>query len=90
MCWRVEVTGCLRCAGGKRVNDALSVRRFEKVALYAENGKWRHAAKLLEDSRWSSKLCDLEDVSHGSPEDVCGPFNGELACIMRRAIRPKG
>ncbi len=61
---------------------------YDKVALYAEGGEWRHAARLLEDGRWSSKLGDLEDVSHDSPEDVCGPFNGELACFMRRAIRP--
>ncbi len=60
---------------------------YDKVALYAENGEWRHAAKLLKNGRWSSKLGDLEDVSHDSPEDVCGPFNGELACFMRRAIR---
>ena len=61
---------------------------YDKLALYAENGEWRHAAKRLKDGRWSSKLGDLEDVSHDSPADVCGQFNGELACFMRRAIRP--
>ena len=26
MRWRLSVTGCVRCAGGKRVNDVLAVR----------------------------------------------------------------
>jgi hypothetical protein len=29
---------------------------FEKVALYAKEGEWRHAARQLVDGRWSSKL----------------------------------
>jgi hypothetical protein len=79
-----EAIGYELCpAGGPEPEEG-----YEKVALYAEDGEWRHAAKLLEDGRWSSKLGDLEDVSHNSPEDVCGPFNGELACFMRRAVRP--
>lgn len=61
---------------------------YDRIALYAEASEWRHAARLLKDGRWSSKLGDLEDVSHDSPGDVCGRFNGELACFMRRAIRP--
>jgi len=27
---------------------------YDKVTLYAENGQWSYAAKLLEDGRWSS------------------------------------
>jgi hypothetical protein len=61
---------------------------YDHVALYAENGEWRHAAKRLKDGRWSSKLGDLQDVSHDSPGDVCGEFNGEIAGFMRRASRP--
>lgn len=60
---------------------------YEKVALYAENGEWRHAARQLVDGRWSSKLGELEDVCHESPADVCGEFNGELTCFMRRVVR---
>ena len=63
-------------------------RATTRLPCTRQAGEWRHAAKLLEDGRWSSKLGDLEDVGHDSPADVCGPFNGELACFMRRAIRP--
>jgi len=59
----------------------------DRIALYAENGEWRHAAKRLKNGRWSSKLGDLEDVSHDTPGDVCGEFNGEVACFMRRVSR---
>jgi transposase len=31
MRWRLSVAGRVRCAGGKRVNDALSVRKILKV-----------------------------------------------------------
>jgi hypothetical protein len=60
---------------------------YDQIVLYAEDGEWRHAAKRLTDGRWSSKLGDLEDVSHDSPGDVCGEFNGEIAYFMRRATR---
>ncbi|MGP0068713.1 MAG: hypothetical protein ACLQGP_34570 [Isosphaeraceae bacterium] len=60
---------------------------FEKLALYAENGEWRHAAKQLNDGRWSSKLGELEDVIHANPEDVSGRCYGRVACLMRRRIQ---
>ena len=60
---------------------------YQKVVLYKEGEQWRHAAKLLENGLWSSKLGDLEDVSHVRPEDAEGAFNGEVACYMRRKLQ---
>ena len=59
---------------------------YEKLALFREGDEWRHAAKLLDDGKWSSKLGDLEDVSHERPEDVEGDYNGVIGCYMRRPI----
>ena len=50
---------------------------------------WRHAAKQLDDGRWSSELGELEDVTHANAEDVSGRCYGAVACLMRRRIQDK-
>ncbi len=58
---------------------------FEKVALYAnENSEWRHAAKQLPDGKWSSKLGEIEDVSHANPDDVSNDINGNVSLYIKR------
>ena len=57
---------------------------YEKVAIYARNGLWEHAARQLEDGRWTSKIGEFEDIIHPSPEDLTGELYGEVHCIMRR------
>jgi hypothetical protein len=38
---------------------------FEKIALYADNsGKPTHAARQLDNGRWTNKLGVLEDIEH--------------------------
>jgi hypothetical protein len=81
-----EVLGFELCPDDRSGTEA----GYDWIVLYAEDGEWRHAAKRLEDGRWSSKLGDLEDVSHDSPDDVCGRFNGEVACFMRRPSGQRG
>ena len=57
---------------------------YEKVALYAINGRWEHAARQLDNGRWTSKLGEFEDITHPSPQDVAGDAFGEVHCVMRR------
>ncbi len=57
---------------------------YEKVALYALDGEWQHAARQLDDGRWTSKLGPFEDITHPSPGDVTGDAFGNIHCIMRR------
>ncbi len=57
---------------------------YEKVALYALDGQWQHAARQLEDGRWTSKLGPFEDITHPSPQDLTGEVYGDMHCIMRR------
>ena len=58
---------------------------YEKVAVYVDaDGNYTHAAKLLDDGRWTSKLGDLWLISHPSPQSLAGGFYGDLHCIMRR------
>lgn len=57
---------------------------YTKVALYAKDGNWTHAARQLPDGNWTSKLGTLEDIEHHSPRDLTGDFYGDVHCIMRR------
>ena len=57
---------------------------YEKVAVYAINGRWEHAARQLENGQCTSKLGEFEDITHPSPEDVAGGVFGNVHCIMRR------
>lgn len=58
---------------------------YEKVALYAiSENEATHAARQLNDGRWSSKLGHLEDITHMSPTEVqCGDY-GTVFKFMRR------
>ena len=65
-------------------NDAAATAGFEKVALYARNGNWTHAAIQLPDGAWSSKLGPDEDIRHAIPESLAGETYGSVHCFMRR------
>lgn len=57
---------------------------YEKIALFAINGLWSHAARQLEDGTWTSKLGIFQDIEHVALNGLCGDFYGEIFCIMRR------
>ena len=59
---------------------------YEKIAIYALEGRWEHAARQLENGQWTSKLGPMEDITHPSPRDVAGDMYGEVYCIMRRPL----
>jgi len=57
---------------------------FEKIALYLDkDGFWTHAAKPCEDGQWTSKLGDLEDIIHSTPQAVAGPDLHETKASSR-------
>ena len=37
---------------------------FDKVALYSHNGKWKHAARIIGDGVYHSKLGECFDIIH--------------------------
>ena len=59
---------------------------YQKVALYAQDGKWTHAARQLESGRWTSKLGMLEDIAHTTLDGLSGDLYGDLHCVMRRRL----
>lgn len=58
---------------------------YEKVAIYAKNTIPTHAAKQLDNGKWTSKLSDEEDVEHDSLEDLIVLF-GNIEVILKRKI----
>ena len=57
---------------------------YDKVAVYARNGEWTHAARQLEDGQWTSKVGPFEDITHPSPDNLADEVYGSVHCIMRR------
>lgn len=58
---------------------------FEKVALYTMGGEPKHAARLLPDGNWTSKLGPMDDISH-SLGGVEGAQYGTATHFMKRPI----
>jgi hypothetical protein len=74
-----EGLGFVRCA-----SDALE-EGFEKVAVYGDGYIWTHAARQLQNGKWTSKLGALEDIEHESLEGLSG---GEYGSVMQVLKRP--
>jgi hypothetical protein len=58
---------------------------FEKVAIYAAEGKPTHAARQLGDGRWTSKLGKESDITH-TLRGLEGPVYGQVAGYLKRAL----
>ena len=59
----------------------------EKIALYADGeGTFVHAARQLDDGRWTSKLGDLVDIEHPTLADVAGGIYGQPNLFMERRL----
>ena len=77
-----------RTLGYEPCQDTSFEQGFEKVALYSlTDGEMTHAARQLDNGRWTSKLGPLEDIEHENPEDVNGPVYGSVICVLRRSRR---
>jgi hypothetical protein len=70
--------------GYERCSDGTFEPDYEKVALYAMEGSWTHAARQKSDGLWTSKLGDFEDIDHLSPEDLTGGEYGEIVAFLKR------
>lgn len=56
---------------------------FDKVVLYGDNGKWQHAAKVVENGIYHSKFGEAFDGLH-SGGDVLEQQYGRPFLVMRR------
>jgi hypothetical protein len=58
---------------------------WEKVAIYATDEGPAHAARQLENSRWTSKLGPDDDIEH-TLEGLCSPLYGSVVQFLRRPV----
>ena len=57
---------------------------YDTVVLYERDGEWSHAARILHNGMWSSKIGDCEDIQHEIPEALSGTKYGDPIVYMRR------
>jgi hypothetical protein len=69
--------------------DGALEQGFEKVALYAQAGAPKHAARQLPNGRWTSKLGELEDVEHVL-DGLVGTWYGDVVQILKRPLPAPG
>lgn len=57
----------------------------EKIAIFADgSGEMQHASRQLTDGQWTSKIGDLEDITHESNGALEGQFYGLVVTFMCR------
>jgi hypothetical protein len=67
------------CEDGKREQG------FEKVAIFANaDGEPTHAARQLQDGRWTSKLGDGHDITHADLVCLEGNYYGSVVQYLKR------
>ena len=63
---------------------------YEKVALFADEHEYMHAALQLASGKWTSKMGLGEDIQHDAFENLVGPAYGQVAQFIKRERRPPG
>jgi hypothetical protein len=70
-------------------DEAAAEERVEKVALFATaDGVPTHAARQLQNGRWTSKLGELDDIEHDL-QDVSGDLYGTVVRVLKRSRPPE-
>src|SRR5258708_31227200 len=62
---------------------------YERITLYALNGRPTHAAKQLPNGKWSSKLGGAEDIEH-TLTGLHGEKYGKAVHFMPRPVTNPG
>jgi hypothetical protein len=79
-----ETRGFVECENGDLEHG------YEKIAIYAINGRPQHAARQLGNGAWTSKLGDWWDIEHATVEGVESNSYGDVAVFMKRVILFRG
>jgi hypothetical protein len=66
--------------------DGVPELGLEKIAVYAREGEYTHAARQLPTGKWSSKLGVDVLIEHDTPEAVAGGVYGAVFQFLKRAV----
>lgn len=71
---------------GYSVCDSAELERgYEKIAIYIQkDATVEHVARQLETGAWTSKLGQWEDITHPTPDDLCGVLYGRVGPVIKR------
>ena len=72
--------------GYQHCEDSLLELGYEKIALYIKDNEPQHAAKQLNNGKWTSKLGQDIDIQHDTPACLNGPLYGNAIVFMRRKL----
>jgi len=70
--------------GYQSCDNPLFEPEYEKVAIYALDGIPTHAARQVDNGKWTSKLGEDVDIVHDNLECLDGPLYGKTVIIMKR------
>ena len=70
--------------GYESCSDGCHEPEYEKVAIYADKGSVKHAARQMPSGEWTSKMGRSVDIVHARPEDVEGPTYGVAMQFLKR------
>lgn len=59
---------------------------YEKIAIYAKDGKPTHMARMLPNGRWTSKLGESHDIEHKTLDGLEDSCYGQVAKLLKRPI----
>lgn len=54
------------------------------VALYSIGNSCKHAARMLHNGLWTSKLGPWHDIQHSTPQSLEGDMYGKVYCYMKK------
>ena len=77
-----------RSVGYEPCEDGDLEKGYEKIAIYALDGKPTHAARQLSNGQWTSKLGQLEDIVHSTPEELQADDRNSYGRVGLFMIRP--
>jgi hypothetical protein len=81
-----NAVAAFKSLGYEECDDGTPEDGFMKLALYGSSMMYTHAARQLPDGRWTSKLGQLEDITHTTTDVIeCGAY-GEVVQYMERAV----
>jgi hypothetical protein len=66
------------------LTNFISFFEFEKVAIYCKDGYVEHVSKQKENGKWTSKLGQLDDITHDTCEQLEGYLYGNVVQYLKR------
>ncbi|MEJ7593846.1 MAG: hypothetical protein WKF77_20085 [Planctomycetaceae bacterium] len=81
-----NLISAFKSLGYEECDDGTLEQGFEKLAIYGSGLMYTHAARQLPDGRWTSKLGQLEDITHSTTEAIEGSDYGYVVQFLKRPV----